>query len=42
MTKIAIRYFHLLGKNNVSLGDQAVNTGESVYILCQMLFICFF
>lgn len=25
----------------VSLGAQAVNTEESVYILCQMLFICF-
>lgn len=26
-------------ENNVSLGDQAVNIEESVYILCQMLFI---
>lgn len=31
--------FDLLGKQCVSLGDQAVNIEESVYILCQMLFI---
>lgn len=34
-----MRYFHLLGKQSVSLGDQAVNIKESVYILCQMLFV---
>lgn len=28
--------------NNVSLGVQAVNTEESVYILCQMLFLWFY
>lgn len=32
-------YFNLLGKQRASLGDQAVNIEESVYILCQMLFI---
>lgn len=42
MIRTAIRCFHSLGKHCASLGDQAVNNEEFVYILCQMLFILFY